>query len=128
VQPTAEPPDPVEGASNERGDYRCRLVTKSPANWAVLPARSLWKVSWTLINTGPKTWDNSVVIAWIEGNKIGVEKQYNFIKDVKPGQDVKAIISVLTPAKPGNYRSVWGLRSLKTNNIFCMFTVKITIE
>jgi hypothetical protein len=126
--PTVEKPDPAEGASNERGDYTCKLVTKSPPNWTIIPRRSLYKVSWTLINTGPKKWDNNVVITWFDGNRLGVERQYNFIKDVKVGQDTRVVITILTPAQPGNYRSVWGLRSVKTNLIFCTFTIKITVQ
>ena len=128
VQPTTETPDPVEGATNEHGAYTCKLVTKSPPDWTVLPARNLYKVSWTLYNTGPKTWDSSIVIVWVDGNRLGVQKQYNFSNDVKVGRDADAVITIFTPNQPGHYRSVWGLRSLKTNLIFCTFTIKIVIQ
>jgi hypothetical protein len=97
-------------------------------NWVVLPARALYKVSWTLINVGKKTWDSGVEIVWIDGNKIGVERQYSFVKDVKVGQSSSPVITILTPRQPGRYRSVWGLRVLKTGHLFCTFTVKIVVQ
>ena len=81
-----------------------------------------------MINTGPKTWDDTIEIVWVEGTRLGVEKRYNFVKDVKPGQDIKAVITIFTPKSPGQYRSVWGLRSAKTNLLFCTFTIKIVIQ
>jgi hypothetical protein len=126
--PTSETPDPAEGYSNEGGDYTCRLAGKSLPDWTVLPARYMYKVSWTLINTGPKIWDSSVVIVWLDGNKLGMQKQYKFIKDVKAGQDAKAVVTIFTPGEAGHYRSVWALRSVKTHLVFCTFTLKIVIQ
>jgi hypothetical protein len=128
VHAVGETPDPAEGASNEFGDYTCKLISKSPQNWAVIPTRTMWKVSWTLLNTGPKIWDDNVAIVWVEGTRLGVEKRYHFVKDVKAGEDVRAVITILTPKETGNYRSVWGLRSVKTNLLFCTFTIKITVQ
>jgi hypothetical protein len=126
---TVETPDPAEGASNGYGsDYACKLADKSPSDWEILPARSTYKVSWKLFNIGRKTWDNNVIIVWVDGPKIGTEKKFTFIKDVKTGQDAKAVITIFTPDLPGHYRSVWGLRSVKTDEVFCTFTVKFILQ
>jgi hypothetical protein len=126
---TVGTPDPAEGASSGYGmDYACKLASKSPLDWTVLPARSMWKVSWTLINTGRKTWDSGVKIVWIEGARIGVEREYSLVKDVKSYQDITPVITILTPKEPERYRSVWGLRQTKTGRLFCTFTVKIVVK
>jgi hypothetical protein len=129
AQATVETPDPDEGYSSERGsDYACKLVGKSPLDWTVVPAHSMYKVSWTLINVGRKTWDNNVAIVWVLGTKLGSEKKFSLIKDVKPGKDIKPTITIFTPQAVGHHRSVWGLRSLKTGRLFCTFTIKMTIQ
>jgi hypothetical protein len=129
VQATVETPDPVEGFSNERGsDYACKLVGKFPPDWTVLPARSMSKASWTLVNIGRKTWDDMVAVEFIEGSRIGTEKKYALVKDVKPGLDIKPTITIFTPKESGHYRSVWGLRSIKTGRLFCTFTIKIIVQ
>lgn len=87
----------------------------------------MYKVSWTLINIGKKTWDSGVKVVFVEGAKLSAEKVFSLKQDVKPKKSITTLVNILTPPQKGNYRGVWGLRLVKTNRLFCMFTVKVTV-
>lgn len=125
-----ETPDPAEGATDDYGsDYRCTLTGKSPADWTTLPAGSMYKVKWTLLNSGKRSWQSDgIVLMYIDGTKLGPEKALTLIRDVKVNQSITPVVNIITPKAPGHYRTVWALRLIKSNHVFCSFTIKITIQ
>ncbi|MCX6079467.1 MAG: NBR1-Ig-like domain-containing protein [Chloroflexi bacterium] len=128
--PTVEGVDPDEGFTTEWGsESRCSLIDKSPANWTQVPASGKYKVSWTLLNSGTKTWQaNEMILTYIDGARLTTEKKASLIRDVRVGQTITPVINIYPPRAPGNYRAVWGLRTIKTGRIFCMFTIKVTVK
>lgn len=124
-----ETPDPAEGATNDWGsDFRCSIVTKSPSNWTV--ERESYQASWTLLNSGHKTWQASDIrLTFVEGAKVihGHDKVFRLTKDVRPGQTITLKVEIYLPSEAGNYRSVWGLYSYKINQMFCTFTTKAMV-
>jgi hypothetical protein len=48
-------------------------------------------------------------------------------QDVKPGRETALVTTFYAPKAPGHYRAVWGLRVIKTERIFCMFTINVTV-
>lgn len=89
----------------------------------------MYKVSWTLYNSGKKRWQaGDIALTYIDGPKLGTEKTFNLVKDVKVGENTKPALNIVTPKEPGNYRTVWGMRLNKNNHIFCTFTIKITVQ
>ena len=127
---TGEPPDSAEGGTDDWGsNTRCSLISKSPANWTVVPKLAKYKVSWTLLNSGHRTWQaNEMVLTYIDGDRLSSEKNLRLVKDVKVGDTITPVVNIFPPAKPGKYRSVWGLRITKTGHLFCTFTIKITVK
>jgi hypothetical protein len=124
-------PDPAEGATNDWGsDYRCTLTGKSPPDWTEVPPNGKYKVSWTLMNTGHKRWQtDAMILVFIDGNNLSKnERSTTLVRDVKPNESITPVINIYPPSAPGNYRSVWGLRLLKTGQTFCTFTVKVTVK
>lgn len=122
-------PDPNEGFTAPEGsDYRCLLVSKSLDDWVVVPPDSMYKISWDLLNIGKKVWDNGVKLVFVDGERMNAEKTVDLRKDVKFGQDINVVNTLYTPKAPGQYRGVWGLMVMKNKNLFCTFTVKITIQ
>jgi hypothetical protein len=124
-----ETPDPAEGATDDWGSpTRCSLLSKSPPDWTTVPPMAQYKVSWTLLNSGVKTWQaNQMVLTFIDGTKLSQEKSFQLKSDVKVGRTITPVINIYPPKASGHYRSVWALRLLKNNHLFCTFTLKITV-
>jgi hypothetical protein len=129
IQVAIEAPDPAEGATDDWGsDYRCTLLSKTPPNWTVIPGKTMYKVSWTLRNSGRKSWEaDGILLLYIDGNKLGPEKLVNLKKDVKVGEKITPVVNIFTPKEAGNYRTVWAMMLRKTSHVFCTFTIKITV-
>lgn len=128
--PTTESADPDEGYTDEWGSTtRCSLISKSPEDWTVVPPLEKYKVSWTLFNSGTKTWQaNEMILTYIDGAKLTPEKKDVLKKDVRVGQTITPVINIYPPKAAGKYKSVWGLRMIKTGHIFCTFTIKIAVR
>jgi hypothetical protein len=131
ISPTTEPPDPDEGATDDWGSpTRCSLVGRSPEKWSVIKAGRQYKVSWTLLNSGTKTWQaNQMVLVYYDGAKLTPpeQKKTQLSRDVRVGQTITPVITITAPKLPGHYRSVWSLRLLD-GRVFCTFTIKLTVE
>jgi len=132
VIPTKESIDIDEGATDDWGSpTRCSLITKSPMDWAVVHPGTQYKASWTLYNSGIKTWQaNQMVLVYVDGAKLTAasQKKTSLNSDVRVGRTITPIITITAPKLPGHYRAVWGLRLLKDNRIFCTFTIKVFVQ
>ena len=128
----SETPDPVDGATDDWGsDTRCTLTGKSPTDWTILQPGAISRVSWQLFNSGARTWQaNQIWLVYIDGPRLATTgtNRIGMNWDVKVGGTTNTPpITILVPKVPGHYRSVWGLRLIKSGHIFCTFTVKITV-
>ena len=126
---TREAPDTAEGATDEwSSPTRCSLMSKSPASWAILQPHHQYRVTWTLLNSGTRTWQSEAMfLIFYDGVKLSSTKIAKLPKDVKIGQSITPAITIITPKNPGRYRSVWALR-LTNGRIFCTFTIRITVQ
>jgi hypothetical protein len=124
-----ETPDPAEGATNDWGsDYRCTLISKEPSDWMTLAGKTMYRASWILLNSGKKGWQaDGVILTYLEGPKLATEKTISLHKDVDPGDQIKAAVNIVAPKEPGKYRSVWAMQLKRSGQIFCTFTIKITV-
>ena len=124
-----ETPDPMEGLTDDWGSpTRCTLVSKSPPDGMIAEPGGQLSATWVLVNSGTRTWDNSVAFIHLDGPRLASPdfNKKDLGKDVKVGQSVTTPpIWFYAPKTSGKYRSVWGLR--KSGHVFCTFTVKITI-
>ena len=129
ISATPEKPDPQEGATDDWGSAtRCTLKSKTPGNWTELQPKQQLKATWTLQNSGSKTWQaDQILLVFLDGVSLSSQKKETLKRDVKIGQTTTAAITIVTPKIPGNYRSVWGLKLL-TGHLFCTFTIKITVK
>ena len=128
---TPELPDPDEGWTDDWGSpTRCTLLDKTPPNWSSVPSHSEIRVTWTLLNSGTKKWDaNEVAVVYVRETKLtppGAKKKL-FTHDIKVGETVTVGVNIYTPDTFGHYKSVWGLREIRTGRVFCTFTIKIYV-
>jgi hypothetical protein len=58
-----------------------------------------------------------------------VEKDYQKLTaDVAPDSLVLLIVDMISPKKPGEYATIWGLVEARTGLTLCTFTAKITVK
>ncbi len=70
--------------------------------------------SWTLRNPdvqGLCTWTTEYNAVWIGGPLLANMPSYFLMQEVDPGQEAIIRIAMETPAKPGEYKSIWILRT-----------------
>jgi len=115
VKPTATP-----------NPWECSILSKSPANNTVMRGGSSFKATWTVRNTGSKTWPiDGVDVAFHSGAHLEEGKPYYDIPTaVGPGGTVSLSVSMRVPKRSNVYSTRWALRVGKLD--FCQ--VKFTIE
>ncbi len=130
LTPTVQTTDPDEGFTTEWGSpQRCSLMEKSPFDWMEVPPLGKYKVSWTLLNSGTRNWQaNEMILTYVAGARLTIDKKESLLRDVRVGETITPVINIYPPKEPGRYRSVWGLRMIKTGRLFCTFTIKITVK
>ena len=106
--------------------WACSVISKSPANDTVMPGGSSFTATWTVRNTGSKTWPkDGVDVAFHSGAHLEEGKSYYDIPTaVGPGGTISLSVSMRVPTRSKNYSTRWALRVGKTD--FC--EVKFTIE
>jgi hypothetical protein len=106
--------------------WMCSVLSKSPANNTVMRGGSSFKATWTVRNTGSKTWPkDGVDVAFHSGAHLEEGKPYYDIpKAVGPGGTVALSVSMSVPKRSNVYSTRWSLRVGKSD--FC--TVKFIIE
>lgn len=132
VFPTFTPlvfPSPIGGGGGGGGnvDYACVLLSQNPANGTVMNPQTDFDASWTLRNSGLKTWDSgSVDFIYVRGDKLHKQAGYDLPKDVAPGKSIQLGADMLAPKTEGTYTTFWGLRRGK--NIFCEVYLTIIVR
>jgi hypothetical protein len=70
--------------------------------------------SWTLRNPGAQglcTWTTEYNAVWIGGPLLANKPAYFLTQNIIPGQEAIIRITMKAPAKPGEYKSIWILRT-----------------
>lgn len=108
VKPTATPQE-----------WTCRVLSKSPANNTVITAGTSFKATWTVQNTGTKTWPKKGVdVVYQSGARLNAGKPYYDIPaGVGPGGTVTISVTMDVPKRPKEYSTRWSLMVGKTH--FC---------
>jgi hypothetical protein len=108
VKPTATPQE-----------WTCRILSRSPARGATFPAGSSFKATWTVQNTGTKTWPKQGVdVVYQSGARLIAGKPYYDIPaGVGPGGTVTISVTMEVPKRPKEYSTRWSLMVGKTH--FC---------
>jgi hypothetical protein len=100
VKPTATP-----------SEWACRVLSRSPARNAIIPAGSSFKVTWTVQNTGTKTWPKKGVdVVYVSGARLNAGKPYYDIPaGVGTGGTVTISVTMTVPKRPKEYSTRWSL-------------------
>jgi hypothetical protein len=108
IKPTATP-----------SQWACRVLSRSPARGAVIPAGSSFTAVWTVQNTGTSTWPKKGVdVVYQSGARLNHGKPYYDIPaGVAPGGTVRISVTMEVPRMQKEYSTRWSLMVGKTH--FC---------
>lgn len=100
VKPTATPQE-----------WTCRVLYKSPDKALTIYGGSKVKTTWTVQNTGTKTWPkDGVDVVYQSGARLNAGKPYYDIPTgVGPGGSVTISVTMEMPKRPKEYSTRWSL-------------------
>ena len=101
------PMDPVE-----KNKMEMELQGQSSIEDAVLPGASFTK-TWSLINTGKKSWPNDTIIFHVSG--VDLKGKFSEFGEVLPKKNVDVVGFFVAPNKPGKYREIYKLIAFGKN-------------
>lgn len=108
--------------------YQCIVKKSFPLPGAEYQPGGDFDGSWTLENTGTETWDPSVDLVYISGEKFQMLVDAADLEKptVAPGESAGVIVDMLAPRNAGTYEATWALR--KNDLHFCQVTLRITVK
>jgi hypothetical protein len=108
--------------------WDCRVLSKSPANDAVIAGGSRFKATWTVENTGTKTWPKQGVdVVYQSGANLQVGKPYYDIPTaVGPGGTVTISVTLEVPKREKDYNTRWALKVGR--NEFCSVRFNFSVK
>ena len=100
---------PVTGSG-----YSCSITASTPNS--TLTKKADFDGTWTIKNTGTKTWDmDSVDYKYVSGTNMDKNgERFDLSKTVKPGESIKIVVDMIAPNSVGNYSTNWALVSGST--------------
>ena len=93
------------------GEWTCIVTARSPANGLVAKAKQVIEISWTVRNTGTKTWTrNGVDFVFQRGIRHVGGRIQDFPTAVGPGGTINFKVSIEAPKQAKSYNVVWALQ------------------
>ena len=108
-------------------EWDCRVLSQSPAKGAVITGGTTFKATWTVENTGTKTWPKKGVdIVFHSGAHLEAGRTYYDIPaTVGPGGKVTISISMIAPNRSKTYSTRWSLNVGRTDFCNVRFIIKV---
>ncbi|GAB4464634.1 MAG: hypothetical protein Kow0070_26570 [Anaerolineales bacterium] len=103
-------------------EYACAIVNQSPANFSVWKPNKDFDVTWTLVNTGTKSWRGGSDLVFQSGTNLAKQTAIE-LPAVAPGDKIKVVLDAVSPSKAGTYTMVW-----KLEGGFCLPSLIIKVE
>ncbi len=106
-------------------EWTCTVTAKSPGKGAVVKQGQTIYASWTVVNTGTKTWtNNGVDFRYQAGLRMDGRKIQDLPRTVAPGNKITLTIQLTAPKRSETYATTWTLKvGIRT---FC--PMKITFD
>lgn len=125
-----------EGGDNASGyvkptvvkEWACRVTSRYPPRNAIIAGGSTFRATWTVVNSGTKTWPkNGVDVVYRSGAHLHEGKPYLDIPaTVGPGGKITISITMTAPKRPNEYSTRWALRVGETD--FCQMKIAFEVK
>jgi hypothetical protein len=117
VIPTATGRAVVSTAPAPASPDKCEWVANSPADNSELKQNASYDATIVVKNTGTSTWDNTVVLRFFGGERMGIPKDYNVQGEVKPGELYKFIFTIVMPDSTGDKQALLVVQNSEAVNM-----------
>ncbi len=98
-------------------DDQATITAQSVSDGTKFAPGEVFKVTWTLQNSGKSTWNALYALKWysgLSGNDLKVANTVNLPGDLKPGASIDISISFTAPKTIGAARTIWYLQNTAT--------------
>jgi hypothetical protein len=106
---------PTLPAANTR--ITAQWVKNDPPDGTIILAGTKFDIAWTIKNTGTTTWNTNYTYGYLSGAKYFEKLNYNFRKEVKPGEEVTILVDATAPSTSGSYYTWWKIKDDTGQNI-----------
>lgn len=92
-------------------EWDCRITGKSPATGTLIKQKSSFKVSWTIVNNGTRTWgNNDVDFVYTGGFRHDGKPIRDLPTTIAPGRSITLQVQLTAPKGSGSYNVIWSLK------------------
>lgn len=108
--PVGATPTPVTTVCTDAAEY----ISDDGLDGTTYAPNTAFTKTWTVKNTGTRTWDSNYLVFQISGAFMTQQPGYWLVpqgQTVVPGQTVNISIGMTSPVENGNYKSYWGLKN-----------------
>lgn len=92
-------------------EWDCRITAKSPATGTLIKQKSSFKVSWTIVNNGTRTWgNNDVDFVYTGGFRHDGKPIRDLPKTISPGGSITLQVDLTAPKGSASYNVFWSLK------------------
>ena len=109
--PELSPTETPSEAANPGCDPAASLIGEYPPDKAVIKPGKDFLKTWTFLNTGTCTWDNTYKLIFWSGDTIGASPSYNFSDFVLPGETMEISIFLRAPETEGSLTGYWRMQT-----------------
>ncbi|MEP7137317.1 MAG: NBR1-Ig-like domain-containing protein [Chloroflexota bacterium] len=110
------------GSVTVKPEYACNVIDQQPADNSTWKKKKDFDITWTLVNTGTKTWRKGLDIKYYSGPQM-TTVTFVELPAMKPGDKYKVVLDAVTPDQSGFQVMTW---SVEGN--FCFPYVAINVE
>ena len=108
-------------------DFKCQLISQSPANNTVISHSAAFDAHWQVANIGKLPWDeNNANYLYSSGQKMYKTRAFDFNQTVAPGGMIEFVVPMRAPDGSGTYTTTWKISSGK--DVFCPMSIKIVVK
>lgn len=88
-----------------------KLISSSPTDGAYFAPQDGFSKTWTVKNTGTRTWTEDYDLVFFSGTRMTDKKVFPLTTTVKPGRTITLKLNLTAPKTPGVYQGSWMLRN-----------------
>jgi hypothetical protein len=100
---------------------KAEWVSQSPVDNTKVPKNATFNVTFVLKNIGTTTWTKDFMFRFFGGEQLGGPKDLNLTKEVKPGETVEILFTLVAPDTKKNTETVWVLTNANGQNFYNVY-------
>lgn len=114
-------------AIRPKKEWACLVTSTVPGKGTVIKRGQTFFVSWTVLNTGTKTWPNTGVdFQYLNGFRMDGRRIQDLSRTVAPGHEITLRIQLTAPKRVDTYSTIWTLRVGNRN--FCSMKIIFDVQ